>query len=368
MAGETLTTRALNRSLLRRQMLLERQAVSAEAAVERLVGMQAQVPMDPYVGLWSRLVDFQPDELGTAIAERRAVRMSLMRATIHLVTARDALTIRPVLQSVIGRRFASSPFQRDVAGMDIEPVLTAARALLTERPRSRAELARLLAERWPDRDADSLAASAAYLTPLVQIPPRGVWGRTGAPRWTTTESWLGAPLAADTSPDELVVRYLAAFGPASAADIRAWAGLGDAAGIVDRLRPRLRAYRDESGRELVDVPDGPFPDPDMPVPVRFLPEYDNVLLGHADRDRVAFGQTAYLAANIGTAVVLVDGFLRARWKLTRTDGAATLRVTPLEPLSEADARDVAEEGERLLAFRAADSRVRSVEVVPFGRQ
>lgn len=366
MAGETLTTRALNRSLLRRQMLLERQAISPDVAIERLVGMQAQVPSDPYIGLWARLVDFRPDELGAAIAERRAVRMSLMRATIHLVTADDAIAIRPALQSVLGRRFASSPFQRDIEGMDIEPVLAAARALLTGRSHSRAELARFLAERWPDRDSGSLAAAVTYLTPLVQVPPRGVWGRTGQPRWVTAESWLGAPLAADAPPDELVVRYLAAFGPASTADIRAWAGLSDVAGIVDRLRPRLRAYRDDSGRQLVDVVDGPFPDPGMPAPVRFLPDYDNVLLGHADRDRIALGQTAYLAANIGTAAILIDGFVRARWKLTRAGGAATLRITPLEPLSAGDTVDVAEEGERLLAFRAADASVRSIEITPVG--
>jgi hypothetical protein len=366
MADDRLSVRALNRSFLRRQMLLEREALSAEAAIERLVGMQAQVPLDPYVGLWSRLADFRPDELGDAITARRAVRMTLMRATIHLATSRDAVTIRPVLQDLLGRRFRSSPFQRDVDGLEIAPVLAAARGLISDRPRSRAELARLLAERWPDRDANSLGYATAYLMPLVQVPPRGVWGRSGAPRWTTVESWLGTELSIDRSPDALVLRYLVAFGPASAADIRSWSGLSDTAGIVDRLRPRLRPFRDASGRELVDVVDGPFPDPEMPAPVRFLPGYDNALLGHADRSRISGSQAPFLAKHIGMPTVLIDGFVRARWKVTRSRPAATIRISPLEPLSTVDANEVGAEAERLLAFLAEDATVRTVELTSSG--
>ena len=335
-----LSRRALNRALLARQLLLVRSKISAKAAIERLVGMQAQVPADPYIGLWTRLDDFRADDLAALISDRRAVRMGLMRATVHLVTARDALAIRPVVQPVFERTFLSargavgaSPFARRLSGLDMDALLAAGRKLVEERPRSAAELRRALTERWPKRDAEAIAAAVHFHLPLVQVPPRGLWGASGQARHTSLEAWLGRDQSGDRSPDRLIVRYLRAFGPASVADARTWSRLAGLREVFERLRPGLRTFRDEHGRELFDVRDGSLPDADSPAPPRFLPEYDNVLLSHADRSRVVRRSPgSAIEGNVGT--VLVDGFIAAIWKSRRKGGGALLRVEPVVPLSK----------------------------------
>src|ERR671911_1971374 len=262
-AHVVLGPRELNRATLERQMLLRRRKLSAVEAIEHLVGMQAQAPAPPYVGLWTRLEDFHPDDLACLILERRAVRIALMRNTVHLVSARDCLALRPLMQPVFDRTLYSTRANRaHLKGVEIEALVVAGRALLEERPRTAKELGELLREQWPERDAAALARAIRHLVPLVQVPPRGVWGKSGPAAHTTAEAWLGRPLDRDPSLEEMVVRYLGAFGPATVKDAQTWSGLTRLGEVVERLRPRLSTFRDEHGRELFDLPDAPRPDPD----------------------------------------------------------------------------------------------------------
>jgi hypothetical protein len=364
-----LDARTLNRALLERQMLLGRSSIPAGEALEHLVGMQAQAPLAPYVGLWSRLKGFAADELAALIVAREAVRTHLMRSTIHLVTARDCLRLRPLLQPVLNRDYGSSVFARNLKGLDTEAVLAAGRALLEERPRGRSELGRLLSELWPARDPASLSFLVTFLVPSVQVTPRGVWGAVGPPVWATMDSWLGQPLTGEANGlDGVVLRYLAAYGPASVADIRTWSDLSGVSELVERLRPDLRVWRDELGRELFDVQDAPVPDPATPAPARFLPEYDNILLSHADRARVN-DQAHRIPLPPGNGAVmgtlLVDGFYRGTWRIVRSGDRATLHIRPFERLGKSAAQEVSSEGVRLLAF-ATDATIFDVELADAG--
>jgi len=365
--GKALDRRALNRALLARQMLLQRAQLPAADAIEHLVGMQAQVPHTPYVGLWTRLDGFRHEELAQRITERRAVRLALMRSTIHLVTARDCLALRPMVQPTLDRDlYRNSTHGPKIAGLDMSALLAAGRALLDERPLTTAELGERLHARWPDHDPSSLVYAMRNLAPLVQTPPRGLWGMSGQTRYATAEAWLGQPLAADAAPDAMIPRYLAAFGPATIADVQTWSGLTGLRAVVERLRPHLRIFRDERGRELFDLPDAPRPDPDTPAPPRFLPAFDNVLLSHADRTRVIADEhrPRVFAGNVILGAVLVDGFVRGTWTITRQGGVATLLIAPFALLSPRDRAALAEEGARLLAFATADAGARDIQFAP----
>jgi len=251
-----ISDRALNRTLLRRQFLLDRVDRPALDVVEHLVGLQAQEPADPYVALWDRIAGFDPAELATAVATGDAVRIALQRSTIHLVSAADCAALRPVLQPAL-ERMARSSFGTRLAGVDQGELAEAASALVAEQPLTFGELGRLLRERWPQRPEIALAQTARALVPMVQLPPRGVWGRSGRALHGLAADRIDRPFAAGAAPDRLVLRYLAAFGPATVADVQTWSGLTRLAEVVDRLRPRLRTDRAEDGRELLDLPDAP---------------------------------------------------------------------------------------------------------------
>jgi Winged helix DNA-binding domain len=356
-SGTVLGRRARNRALLERQLLLGRVRRPAAEVVEHLVGLQAQEPRDPYVALWTRLEGFDPAELGGMVADGRAVRSPLMRATIHLVTARDCLALYPLMRPVLDRNFRTgSPFGRKLEGVDLDALLADGRALIEERPRTTAQLRTLLAGRWPGHDPSSLAYAITHLVPVVQVPPRGVWDGKGLPTWTTAEAWLGRPVEQAPSIDRVVLRYLAAFGPAGTMDVQTWSGLTRLREVTDRLRPKLLRFRDETGRELFDLPDAPRPDPDTPSPVRFLPQYDNLTLSHADRSHLAADAAAHWPTDdLHWSSLLVDGFIAGVWRLSHDRRAATLTVRLFGSRSGAERGAVEEEAERLLEFLAPDA-------------
>jgi hypothetical protein len=363
-AADVLGPRALNRALLARQLLLERSALPVVEAVERLVGLQAQVPANPYVALWARLEGFRPDALADALERRRVVRISVMRSTIHLVSAEDCLVLGPLMQPVLDAELARHPeFGPALHGVDVAPALEAARGLLDAGPLSLAQLRAALGERFPRLDAGALAYACRCKLALVQVPPRGLWGRSARPAYATAESWLGRPLARRPSLDTVVLRYLGAFGPAAAADVATWCRLTGLGPVLDRLRPELRVFRDERGRELLDLPDAPRPDEETPAPVRFLPEYDNALLSHADRSRIVpASMREGLAGRIeglNHGSVLVDGFLAGRWRPEGRELAVQLGTR----LSKRAAESVAAEGRRLLRFLGEQVEAEDVRLV-----
>jgi Winged helix DNA-binding domain len=361
--GAVLDRLTLNRTLLARQLLLDRTDAQPLGAVAHLVGMQSQVPLDPYIGLWSRLQDFDPDTLGQAMLDRRAVRMTLLRVTLHLVTSDHALRFRPALQAALERAFATSAFARELDGLDLAPVLARGAELLGRGPLTTAQLRARLGEEWPGRDGNALAYAVRYLVPLVQITPRGVWGKTLQPTMTTLAAWLeGLPPGSGTT-EELVLAYLRAFGPATTADIRTWSWLADVRSTVDGLRGRLRTYRDERGRVLYDVEDGVFADPAAPAPVRFLPQFDNVFLSHADRGRI-MREVVWDHSFMHHGAFLADGFLAGRWKLTRTKGEASLAVDIRVEVRAAQRWQIRDEAEALLAFLAPGATARRLELSP----
>ncbi|RSN55712.1 winged helix DNA-binding domain-containing protein [Actinomadura sp. WAC 06369] len=354
--------RELNRALLARQMLLRREPVGALEAIERLVGMQAQAPNPPYIGLWSRLEGFDFAAASRLLTERRALRIVLMRGTLHLVSARDARVLRPLTQAVQDRMLAG-PAGRGLDGVDLPAVVAAARALIEEEPRSDAELRTLLAERWPEHDPALLVWGVRCVLPLVQVPPRGLWGKAGTARHTTLDAWLGAGPDAEPSLDELVLRYLGAFGPASVQDVQQWSGLSGLREAVERLEPKLVRFRDERRRVLYDLPEAPRPGPDEPAPVRFVPEFDNLTLAHADRDRIVSAEDRkriFTVNGIIRATFLVDGFVHGMWKAEKRRGEATLRIAPFAPVPGPERAALEEEGLRLLAAVHPDAKAHTV--------
>ncbi|NIH83034.1 winged helix DNA-binding domain-containing protein [Amycolatopsis viridis] len=365
---ETLSPRALNRALLARQLLLRRSKVTPLEAVRHLCGLQAQAPWPPYYGLWSRLHGFRPEQLGRLLLDRQVVRIAVMRGTVHLVTAEDCLWLRPCVQRLFDRDVATNAsYAKALAPLDLQAVAQRARAVLAGEPLTPSALGKALAVHWPDTPPAALAHAARGLLPLVQVPPRAVWGRSGRTALTTAEDWLGRALDRTASLDDLVVRYLAAFGPASVADVQAWSGLTRLGEVVERLRPRLRVFRTEQGREVFDLPEAPRPDPATPAPPRFIAEFDNLLLGHADRSRVlsedARKRVFHAPNGVLPGTVLVDGMVGGVWRIHRSPGAARLEIEPFRRISTKDREALESAGARLVRFAAGED-ARDIRFVP----
>ncbi|KJK59195.1 winged helix DNA-binding domain-containing protein [Saccharothrix sp. ST-888] len=364
--GEVLDRARLNRATLARQLLLERAALPVLDAVEQVVALQAQVPNPPYLGLWSRLADFRREHLTELMESRQVVRATMLRATLQVMSARDFLDFRTPVQPALTKAMRGFMGKR-AEGLDIAALTAEARALVGERPRSYGELgAELLASR-PDRDASALA----YITlrthlPVVQVPPGGTWGSGANATYANADEWLGKEPSPAAEPDGLVLRYLTAFGPASAKDVQSWSGLTGLGPVLKRLRPELRVFRDDQGTELFDVPDGPLPDAGTTAPPRFLPEWDNLLLAHADRSRVIADEHRTRVYRPGARVLptlLVDGFVAGVWKIRKERrSGAVLAVETFGGLGPADLAAVQAEGRRLLEFAEPDAAGHEVEV------
>ncbi|MFB7614976.1 winged helix DNA-binding domain-containing protein [Kitasatospora sp. NPDC056181] len=365
---DVLTTRALGRALLARQHLLTRATVTAAEMVRHLGGLQAQAaPQPPYLGLLARLDGFAPEELTGLIEQRRVVRIALQRGTIHLVTADDCLSLRPLVQPVLDQGLRST-YGKRLAGLDLDALADEARALVEEEPRTFQQLGPLLAASRPGRDPAALAQAARCLLPLVQVPPRGLWGRGGAAAHTTAEHWLGRPLDPAPSLDGLALRYLAAFGPATAADLQKWCGLTRLGPVLKRLAPGLVTFRDEHGRLLYDLPDAPRPDPSVPAPVRLVAPFDNLVLSHADRSRVLpeeYRPRLMTQNGLVSGILLVDGLVAGDWQLEEggRGEARAVVIHPYTALRRADRQAAESEAERVLAFAGGGGAVRFEEPV-----
>jgi len=368
MAERTLTRRELNRSTLARQLLLERVSLTPLEAIGHLLGLQAQLCNAPYTGLWTRLRSFPRAGLTQLLENRQVVKATLMRSTLHLMTAEDYILFRPVLQAAMSQ-LLPSVFARQTQGIDSAQFTAILHAYLEERPRTGMELRAKFAELLPGVDnSQRMGDSIRAHLPLVQVFPNGSWNYTGRPAYTEAESWLGRPLAdSETGRRSLVLRFLAAFGPASVKDMQNWSGLTRLQEVIDALRPELRTLRDEEGRELFDLPDGLLLPEDQPAPVRFLPEYDNLLLAYDNRRRFLADEhrSAIFTGNGIRATLLIDGFVGGTWKIVRARTGARLVIEPFSPPAPELRRELQAEGEQLMRWwLASESEQFEIQCMP----
>jgi hypothetical protein len=341
----TLSERELNRALLARQLLLERAEVPLTRAIERIGGLQTQYAPSAYIGLWSRLAGFERRDLTHALERRRAIQATLMRSTIHIVSRRDFWLFLEGLRR--GRREWWLRVNHGASTRAIAATERRVRALLADGPRRRAEIQEALAV-----DAHTWNGIGLGLD-LVRVPPSGTWEQRRADLYAAAEDWVTPTEATEEQGlEHLVRRYLGGFGPAPRGDIANWAGLsiGALAPTIDRMR--LRRFRDEAGRALVDLPGAPLPHPDTPAPVRFLPTWDATLLVHARRTQIMPERHRPRVFNTRTPhsmeTFMVDGRVAGTWKADRTH----LRIDPFERLPRQTRREVDDEAERLAVWLA----------------
>lgn len=352
MTTSTLDLRARNRATLARQMLLARERTSAARAIERLVAMQAQWPRPPFVGLWSRVQGFRRDALLRLLASRRVVRATCFRGTLHVMTAKDFLALRGVVQPAL-EASARTTIGARLRGVEAAPVLAHARRFFA-RPRTFEDFRAALERESGKHDIRALAYLARLGVPMVQAPEAHPWGFPAAPAFVTARAWLGREPA---SSDEgtLLERYLAAYGPAGPQDFQTWSGLPGptARAAFTRLAPRLVEFRDERGKPLFDLRKAPRPDGDVEAPVRFLPEFDHLVLAHADRTRfvpAAHRAAVFLPGLRVAQTFLVDGFVAGLWHLEQKASDATLVIEPFARPAAAVKEALLAEGRGLLAF------------------
>ncbi|WP_067568855.1 winged helix DNA-binding domain-containing protein [Nocardia acidivorans] len=350
-----ISLRQLNRTLLARQMLAERVDMPAADLIRQLIAVQGQEANWPFIGLWSRLADFAPADLDSLLRDRTVVRGTMIRRTVHLAHAQDYRWLYPTVRPMVEQTLRLAYYREAFENLDHAEFRTAGRKLLTGRTLTRTEIGRTLAADFPTPHPDRLSAILGLLTPVVHHAEAGTWGawRNRRVSISLAEEWIGAPLADRPDPEQMILRYLAAFGPATVADVQSWSGVTKLAEVITRLRPRLRVLVDDTGRELFDLPDAPIADPDLPAPIRFLPAFDNALLAHKDRRRVIRDEDRARITKIasgGVPMYLVDGFVHGRWDLDGPD----LRITPWHPLADTDEAPLRAEAEQLRRTIAPD--------------
>jgi hypothetical protein len=368
MAERILTLRELNRATLARQLLLERASLTPLDAIKRLAGMQSQLPNPPYIGLWSRLDAFQRPDLTSLLEQRQVVRTSMMRGTIHLLTAEDYLHFRPALLPLHTRDLNAYFAKKPPVGLEKDHLIAEIQAYIQEKPRTNVELRAKIAELIPNM-GERLLYVVRISLPLIQTFPGGVWGVGGSPSYTEATTWLGRSFVSEAEGlRTLIYSYLAAFGPASVKDLQMWSGLSRLSPAVDALRAELLTFRDEEGRELFDLPGAPLPEADRPAPVRFLPDFDNLVLAHDNRQRIiadAYRPYVFPGYSLVLPTLLVDGFVRGVWKIERTPTGAKLLIQPFEPLTRKVQEEVQEEGERLLSWVVEKATSVEMAVIPY---
>jgi winged helix DNA-binding protein len=350
-----LSPRALSRATLARQLLLERAKITPVKAVARLAGMQAQVPKPPFIGLWSRIEAFEHDDLRKAIARGELVRGTMMRGTLHLATRKDFAVWRPALQPMLT---AGQEAITKGSAIDVDGVIAEARTFFAKKPRTFEEVREHLMTRFPDVNDRQLGYIARMRVPLAMVSDDSTWSYPANCAFALAET-------SDAALPDLALRYLGAFGPATAMDFQAWSGLRGAAALFGELRPKLQTLRDARGRELFDLPHAPRPDEDTPAPIRFLPEYDNLLLAHADRTRVIADEHRPKVVTKNLRVLstfLVDGFVAGTWSIARKTKSATLTIAPFGKLTRADRSTLTAEGEQLVRFAESDAKTFAVEI------
>jgi len=363
MAERVLSVRDLNRALLARQLLLKRSKLPLVRALERVGGIQAQYAPSSYIGLWSRLERFALADLTRALEQRRAVQGTLLRSTIHLVSAGDYWAF--AVGSRSGRRETWLRFDKKrFSDAEMESAAEAARAELTGCTRHRDELLELARKRDPERPTHLWNGLSAWVD-LVRAPPSGTWERRRADLYALAEDWIGPPDATPESGVELLLRrYLTGFGPARLADAANWAGLPVGALEPAAERLTLRRFRDEDGRELLDLPRAPLPGGSTRAPVRLLPTWDATLLVHARGTQILPERFRPLVFDTktphSTPTFLVDGAVAGKWKVERSGKKATLSLEPFERLAAGAKRELREEADRLVRFVEPDAGSHSV--------